>query len=75
MLKLAESLNNPNGYQIQLPIEGTDDLPPVDSYVYVKWAGSSDESPGWYRARIDQYFLEGTVRLFMMTMMIMLFLK
>ena len=51
-LKLAESLNNPSSYQIQLPIDGTDDLPPVDSYVYVKWSESGDEPPGWYRAQI-----------------------
>jgi len=29
----------------------------------VKWAGSSDESSGWYRARIDQYFLEGNCKI------------
>jgi len=44
LLNLAESLNNSHGYQ-KLPIEGTDDLPPVDSFIYVKWTGSSDEPP------------------------------
>ena len=40
-------------------MDGTDDLPPVDSYVCVKWSESGDEPPGWYRARIDQYFSQG----------------
>jgi len=48
-VKLAETLNNPYGYQIQLPIKGIDDLPSVDPYVYVNWNGSSGEATGWYR--------------------------
>ena len=63
LLKLAKPLNVTHGYRIQLPIEGCDDLPPIDSFVYVKWSGSSDEPPGWYRARIDQYFLEETCKI------------
>ena len=41
LLKLAESLNSPRGYQIQLPIEGTNNFLLVDSYAYVKWSGSA----------------------------------
>ena len=63
LLKLAEVLNNPYGYTIQLPVEGADDLPPVDSFVYVKWTDSNGEPPGWYKVQIDQYFLEGTCKI------------
>ena len=62
LLKLAEALSNPHGYTIQLPVEDTDDLPPVNSFVYVKWSECDDEPPGWYKAQIDQSFLDGTCK-------------
>ena len=62
-MKLAEALNNPHDYTIQLPVEDTDDLPPVNSFVYVKWTECDDEPPGWYKAQIDQYFLDGTCKI------------
>jgi len=52
-----------HGYQIYLPIEGSEDLPPVGSFIYVRWTESNDEPPGWYIGRIDQYFLQGTCKL------------
>ena len=58
LLKLAEFLNHPHGYHIKIPIRDSENLPPVDSYVYVKWTEASEEPPGWYQAQIDQYFLD-----------------
>jgi len=60
---LAEALNSSQDYTIQLPVEGVDDLPPVDSFVWVKWTDSSDEPPSWYKAQIDEYFSEGTCKI------------
>ena len=57
LLKLAESLNHPHGYHFKIPIEGSETLPPVGSHMYVKWTEAGEEPPGWYRARVDQYFL------------------
>ena len=37
MLQLAAELNRSHGYAIQLPLRHPEDLPPVDSTVYVKW--------------------------------------
>ena len=55
LLKLVESLNHPHGYHFKIPIEGSETLPPVGSHVYVKWTEAGEESPGWYRAHVDQY--------------------
>jgi len=60
LLKLAEDLNSAHSYRIQLPIKGIDDLPPVDSFVYVKWTDPNGEPPGWYKA---QYYPEGTCKI------------
>ena len=46
LLKLAESLNHPYGYCFKLPVEGSETLLPLDSYIYVKWTESDDEPPG-----------------------------
>ena len=37
LLQLAAELNRSHGYVIQLPLQHSEDLPPVDSTVYVKW--------------------------------------
>jgi len=42
ILKLVESLNSSYGYQLQLNIKGTEMLPPVSTYVYVKWTEVQD---------------------------------
>ena len=58
LLKLAESVNHPYGYRFKLPIEGSETLPPLDSYIYAKWSEPGEELPGWYRAHIEEYFLD-----------------
>ena len=37
LLQLAAELNCSHGYVMQLPLQHLEDLPPVDSTVYVKW--------------------------------------
>ena len=31
--------------------------------MYVKWTDCNDEPPGWYKAQIDQYYLDGTCKI------------
>ena len=54
LFKLAEFLNHPHGYHMKMPIENSEALPPINSFVYVKWAESGEEPSGWRKARIDQ---------------------
>jgi len=35
----------------------------MDSFLYVKWCEAGDEPPGWYRARVDRYFLAGRCKI------------
>ena len=63
ILKLAGSLNQSYGYKFQLPVEGTDMLPPIKTTIYVKWTEVGDELPGWYKARVDQYYVNGSCRI------------
>ncbi|XP_065896220.1 uncharacterized protein [Dysidea avara] len=63
LLQLADSLNNPCGYTFQLPVPNCDSLPPVGSFVYIKWSESGDEEPGWYKAHIDKYLFNGFCKL------------
>jgi len=63
LLQLAIELNHGHGYVIQLPLPHSDDLPPVDSTIYVKWLEQSDEPPGWYRAVVSEYFRDGSCKL------------
>jgi len=63
LLKLAESLNHPHGYCIKIPIENLEALPPTDSFVYVKWTEAGEEPSGWYKAYIDQYFLDKSCKI------------
>ena len=63
LLKLAEFLNHPYGYHIKIPIDDSEAIPPVDSYVYVKWTEAGEEPPGWYKARVDQYFLDRSCKI------------
>ena len=48
LLKLAADLNQGHGYSIELPLQNSDDFPPLDSSIYVKWVEQGDEPPGWY---------------------------
>ena len=50
LLQLAAELNRGHGYVIQLPLQNSEDLPPIDSAIYVKWVEQGNEPPGWYRA-------------------------
>jgi len=61
LLQLAADLYHGHGYVFQLPLQHSEDLPPVDStvYKYVKWLEQSDESPGWYQAIVPKYFQDG----------------
>ena len=59
-LKLATDLNQGHGYTFQLPIQNSDDLPPLDSTIYVKWVEEGDEPPGWSQVRVSEYFQDGS---------------
>ena len=63
ILQLAESLNQSYGYKFLLPVEGTDTFPPVQTFIYVKWTESGDELPGWYKAQVEQYYLDGSCKI------------
>ena len=63
LLKLAESLNHPHGYRFKIPIDDSETLPPVNSFVYIKWTEAGEEPPGWYKTCIDQYFLDKSCRI------------
>ena len=63
LLQLAAELNRGHGYVIQLPLQNSEDLPPIDSAIYVKWVEQGNEPPGWYRARVSEYFKDGTCRI------------
>ena len=63
VLKLAESLNSSHGYQFQLKIRGTEILPPVNTYVYIKWTEDNGELPGWYLACVDEYYKDGSCKI------------
>ena len=63
LLKLAESLNSSYGYRFQLGIEGTDMLLPVDTYLYTEWTEDGDELPGWYKARVEEYYADGPCKI------------
>ena len=60
--KLAAHLNQGHGYTIDLPLalKNSEDLPPLNSSIYVKWVKEGDEPPGWYRARVSEYFQDGS---------------
>ena len=43
----------------KFPVPNSDGLPPVGSFVHIKWLESGNEQPGWYRAQVDKYLLNG----------------
>ena len=63
VLKLAESLNSSHGYKFQLEIKGTEMLPPVNTYLYMKWTEDNGELPGWYKACVEEYYTDGTCKI------------
>ena len=63
VLKLVESLNSSHGYQFQLKIKDTEMLPPVGTYVYIKWTEDNGELPGWYKAYVDEYYTDGSCKI------------
>ena len=38
-------------------------LPPIETPIYVKWTEEGDELPGWYKAHVAQYFLDGSCKI------------
>ena len=63
LLKLAADLNQGHGSSIEIPLQGSEELPTLDSSVYVKWTEEGEEPPGWYRARVDEYFGDCSCRI------------
>ena len=63
LLKLAADLNQGHGYTIELPLEGSENFPPLNASVYVKWMEEGDEPPGWYQVRIAEYFSDCSCRI------------
>jgi len=62
LLKLAEDLNKGHGFFFQLSIPNSSNLPPVGAYVYIKWLEPGDELPGWYKAQVHEYNLDGSCK-------------
>ena len=62
LLKLAADLNQGHGYTIELPLQGSENLPPLNGSVYVKWMKEGDEPLGWYRMRVAEYFSDCSCR-------------
>ena len=54
LLKLAADVNQGHGYSIELLLQNSDDFPPLDSTIYVKWVKQSDKPSGWNRARVSE---------------------
>jgi hypothetical protein len=60
---LAESLEE-EGYQLQLHVPNSEDLPPPEAYVYVLWdRESSEEAKGWYLCQVLQCCLNGSAQI------------
>jgi len=60
LLRLAEVLNCGYGYHFKLMVPGSHDYPPINAYIYIKWLEPNDELPGWYRAKVIEYFFDGS---------------
>ena len=63
LLQLAVSLNCTNGYKLHLPVEGTEMLPPINTFLYVQWTEDGDELPGWYKSQVLEYFSDGSCKI------------
>jgi len=68
LLKLSAHLKQGHGYNFELPLQNSEALPSINTSVYVKWMEDIDEPPGWYRARVSEYFQDTLVQLHMMTL-------
>ena len=53
-----------------MPLQNSEDLPPLDSTVHVKRVEEGDEPPGWYRARVSEYFQDDLVQLYIVLMIL-----
>ena len=62
LLKLAADLNQGHSYTFKLPLPNSEDFPPLDSTIYVKWVEEGDEPLGWHRARVSEYFQDGSCK-------------
>jgi len=53
------------GYKFQLEIKGTEMLPLVNTYLYMKWTEDNGELPGWYKACtcVEEYYTDGTCKI------------
>jgi len=60
LLRLAEVLNHGYGFCFKLMVPGSHYYPPINSYIYIKWLETGDELPGWYRARVIEYFSDSS---------------
>ena len=38
-------------------------LLPVDTYLYTEWTEDGDELPGWYKARVEEYYADGPCKI------------
>ena len=43
----------------ELPLQSSEALPSINSSIYVKWL-EDNEPPDWYRARVSEYFQDGS---------------
>ena len=48
------------GCKIAIPIPDSENLPPVNSTLYVKWDEESEEEKGWYRCLVTTHHLDGS---------------
>ena len=38
-------------------------FPPVDTYLYTECTKDGDELPGWYKARVEEYYADGSCKI------------
>jgi len=57
LLLLAGVLNYGYGYCFKLMVPVSHDYPPINAYIYIE---PNDELPGWYRAKVIEYFVDGS---------------
>ena len=63
LLKLAAVLNQGHGYTFEILLQGSEELPPLNSSVYVKWVEEGEEPSGWYRARVAEYYADSSCKI------------
>ena len=60
LLRLAEVLNHGHGFHFKLMVPNSHNYPPINAYIYIKWLEPNEEQPGWYRAKVIEYFSDGS---------------